>query len=399
MEFYKSYRKYLYKRDTLLATLSVFVLIGLLALLPLNTKIFNPIKTALADFDFLDLTYAKLGKNEQTPFDNRILVVNISNSGRAEIAGLIQTVAAGKPSAIGLDVVFEKQQDPETDAYLRQTLEETPNLVVASRINWNQKDNLVERGFFKNNRNAYGYANFIGEDRGTIRYFSPAERQAGNEYLSFTTALLKTAHPEKYEQMVRRNKEVELINYRRRENQYLIVNSADILEGSVADSIFHNKIVLLGYISSSESDIEDKHFTPMNRQFAGKSVPDMNGVIIHANILSMLLDNRFIRTLPGWLNWAFTILIAWLHVALFVRYYIDDHIWFHLVAKMAQIISAIFFVYLSVMVFYYFSLKIDMKMPIIVIVLAIDVIYFYEAFALWLNKRYGFHTLFHHNSH
>jgi uncharacterized membrane protein (DUF2068 family) len=40
-----------------------------------------------------------------------------------------------------------------------------------------------------------------------------------------------------------------------------------------------------------------------------------------------------------------------------------------------------------------------MKMPIIVIVLAIDVIYFYEAFALWLHKRWGFHTLFHHNTH
>lgn len=382
-----------------MATCSVFLTIGLLALLPLNTKVFNPIKTAIADFDFLDLTYAKLGKNAQTPFDKRIVVVNIGASGRAEIAALLQAVHADKPKAIGLDVRFEAPQEPATDAYLRQTLEQTPNLVLASRINWNQKKNLEERGYFNITKNAYGYANFIGEEGGTIRYFSPVEKEAGNQYLSFASALLQKAEPEAYKRLQNRKREVELINYRRKENQYMVVQATDVLEGRTANRFFADKIVLMGYLGNSDYDIEDKHFTPMNRQFAGKSVPDMNGVIIHANIVSMLLDNSFIRTMPDWLNWAITLFIAWLHVTLFIRYYIDNHIWFHLVAKMAQIISAIFFVYISIMVFHWFSLKVDMKMPIIVIVLAIDVIYFYEAFALWLHQRWGFHTIFHHNTH
>ena len=94
-----------------------------------------------------------------------------------------------------------------------------------------------------------------------------------------------------------------------------------------------------------------------------------------------------------------TIAIAWLHVALFIRYYMDDHLWFHLAAKVAQIISAIIFVYLGIMMFHWVGLELDMKMPLIVIILAIDVIYFYEAFALWMHKKYGFNTVFNHKTH
>jgi hypothetical protein len=37
-----------------------------------------------------------------------------------------------------------------------------------------------------------------------------------------------------------------------------------------------------------------------------------------------------------------------------------------------------------------------MKMSVTVIILAIDVIYFYEAFAVWMREKFGFKTIFHH---
>jgi CHASE2 domain-containing sensor protein len=399
MKFYKSYRKYLFKRDTLFATISVFILIGFLALIPLNTKVLNPIKTALVDFDFNDIAYAKLGKNSNTPLDNRIIVVNIGTADRAQIAGMIESISAARPKVIGVDASFNGPREPQSDALLQQVLQTTPRLVAASRLNWSKKGNVEDKGFFSNTHNQFGYVNFVGEDGGTIRYFSPSEQFGDQQFHCFSATLLKEADPDCYKRLAKRDRELETIHYKRRSGQYLVVNGEDLLAQKVSGTLFQNKYVLLGYVSPTDNDVEDKHFTPMNYQFAGKALPDMNGVIIHANILSMMLDGDYVRKLPGWINWLIIILIAWLHITLFIRYYIEDHLWFHLAAKVAQIASAILFVYLSIMLFHWFRLRLEIKIPLIVIILAIDVIYFYEAFALWLHKKFQYRTIFNHKTH
>ena len=139
----------------------------------------------------------------------------------------------------------------------------------------------------------------------------------------------------------------------------------------------------------------------MNSRFVGKQTPDMNGVLVHANIISMILDGNYITKMPKWFAWIIAILIGWVHMSLFIRYYLEDHIWFHLVAKLAQVFSVLFFAYLGIFIFDEFSVKLDMKFTLYVIVLAVDIIYFYEAFAVWLNKKTGFRTVFqqHHHGH
>ena len=191
-----------------------------------------------------------------------------------------------------------------------------------------------------------------------------------------------------------------LINYARRTSKYNIIRDYEqLLQGGVEDAYIKDKIVLLGYVNENPDDIEDKKFTPMNERFFGKSVPDMNGIVVHANIISMVLDNNYIKKLPSWVNWLVAILICWLHMSFFIRYYLENHIWFHLVAKIAQLASAIIFAYLGMLLFERFNIKLDMKLSLIVIVMAVDVIYFYEAFAVWLHKKIGFKTLFHQHDH
>jgi len=395
MKLLKGYRKYLYERDTVFATIGVFIVIGLLALLPLNTGLLNPVKKAFADFDFNDLAYAKVGKKTDS-IDPRIVIVNIGISDRAMIAGMLEKVSSQKPRAIGLDAYFDAEKDAEPDSLLEKVMHSTPRLIMASRMTW-EEDSLIEnRGYFAKTGNSFGYVNLVGEERGTIRYFTPFENYKRREFMSFTAALLNIADPVAFKKLHSRHKDLETINFRRGITKYLLADGNDVLSGNIVDTMFTDKIVLLGYISSSVNDIEDMHFTPMNPKMSGKAPPDMNGIVIHANILSMAMDKKYIHSSPFWVNWIITILIAWLHVSLFIRYYIDTHLWFHLVAKTAQIISAIFFVFLSIKCLELFSLKIDMKMPVTVIILAIDVIYFYEAFAVWLHEKYGFKTIFHH---
>jgi len=390
---YKVYWKYLFKRDTVLATISIFLVIELLGLIPLNPKILNPIKTALKDFQFNDLAYAKLGKNNYTKSDDRIVIVNVGWLDRQQIGYLISQIDAARPSAIGLDVQFSEPRDPSSDSFLSNVLLKTQNLVSASKLVW-QEDTVEQKGYFYNSSSIYGYVNFIGEEKSTIRSFSPFEKHNGKLINSFSAALVKTVHPKAYQKLFSRNREVETIHYRRRSTKFFILNGGDVIRSQMNQNVFRDKIVLIGYINKARYDIEDKHFTPMNQQFAGRSLPDMNGVLIHANIISMILDRNYISKMPGWLTWIITILIAWLHVGVFIRYFIEKHMWFHFVAKLAQMASAIFFIYLSILLFHFFSYIIDIKMPIIVIVLAVDVIYFYEAIALWLHKKWGYNTIF-----
>ena len=153
----------------------------------------------------------------------------------------------------------------------------------------------------------------------------------------------------------------------------------------------------MGYINLDQNDIEDKKFTPMNDKFAGKSLPDMNGIVVQANIISMVLDSNYIKKTPNWVAWLVAIVIGWIHMSLFIRFYLEDHIWFHLVAKLAQVFSAIFFAYLGMYIFDKFGIKLDMKYTLYVIVLAVDVIYFYEAFVSWLHKKFKYQTIFGHH--
>lgn len=391
--------KYLLRRDTILATFSVFLVMGSLAILPLNLSVLNPFRLALADFDFNDIAYSDLHKNAGTKLDDRILVVNIDNFNRGEIATMIETVQSGNPSVIGVDVIFSEPKDAFNDSLLKQVIKNSPNLVMASRLVWADKTNPYKTGFLIGKNVQYGFANFVGTERGTIRYFSPVEEAVDQKWMSFSSAIIKKANEPAYKNLLARQNKMELIDFARNKNKYLIVEGGDVLQGNIDSALFKNKIVLVGYIGNSSNDIEDKYLTPMNEKFAGKSIPDMNGVIIHANIISMVLDSTYVKKIPSWLNWMITILLTWLHISLFIRYYIDNHIWFHLVAKMAQLVSAIFVVYLSIKVFNDYNLKLNLSVAVLAIILAIDIIYFYEALALWLNKKFGFKTIFYKTHH
>jgi len=106
------------------------------------------------------------------------------------------------------------------------------------------------------------------------------------------------------------------------------------------------------------------------------------------------MEGKYIKKLPSWMPWLVAILICWLHMSFFIRYYLESHIWFHLVAKLAQVISAIFFVWLGIHLFDRYRVNLDLKLSLVVIIMAVDVIYFYEAWASWMHKKYNYHTVF-----
>jgi hypothetical protein len=259
---------------------------------------------------------------------------------------------------------------------------------------------VVRKDYFDEVTPDKGFVNFVTENIGTRRFYSPFFELIDHRKVpAFTSAVIEKANKAAYDKLVSRHKDVETINYSRRDNKYYVVEPAELAADGVDTNTLRNRIVLLGYVNKDPNNIEDKLFTPMNEKFTGKALPDMNGIVIHANIISMVLEENYINKLPKWVAWLMAIVIGWIHMSLFIRYYLESHIWFHLVAKLTQVFSVILFAYLGMFIFDKFEVKLEMKYTLYVIALAVDVIYFYEAFVGWLHRKFGYQTIFghHHN--
>jgi CHASE2 domain-containing sensor protein len=414
--FRSHFTKYLTERDTIFATIWVFIFIFGLGLIPLNLYVLNPLKEGLKDFDYNDISYSKLGKGllsdtKNDKFDNRITIVNIGDADRALLSMMIDKVAESNPKAMALDAIFFDEKDPQKDSMLNETFKKHKNLIVASKLDLSGKDGdsiKITGDYFKTASN-YAYANFFNDELSTTRYFQPALTDyKGKRFESFSVAIAKVYDTEAYQKIASKvNKDV-LINYTRTTRQYQTIQYDKILNDGVVDSAFTGKIVLFGYLNYFDpsdpgyynpNDIQDKKFTPMNPRFAGKTVPDMNGIVVHANILSMILDENYVKKVPSWANLLLAVVVCWLFMSFFIRYYLEDHIWFHLVAKIAQVAAIILFAYLGIFMYDRFRIKVDMKMSLIVIILAVDVIYFYEAWAVWMHKKFHYHTIFKPHHH
>lgn len=363
----------------------------------------NPLKLGLKDFDFNDISYSKLGKAQNTPIDSNIVVINIGQSDREDIAALIDKTASYEPKVMGLDVTFSGPRDPHKDSLLRETIARNKNLVLAVKYQTDSTDKLIAaENYFLTSSTEFGYVNFPSDDKETVRAFFPFKSDDKDKNLvlpSFTSTLLKFFDSTAYKKIEKKIDKKLIINYTRavvpgKKAQYLVVEPEDLMTDNIDTSAIKGKIALLAYVNLDPNNIEDKKFTPMNEKFAGKSHPDMNGIFVHANIISMELEKNYIKKVPLWATILIAIAVCWLHMSFFVHYYLEAHIWFHLAAKIAQVASAIFFVWLGIYLFDRYRLKVDLKLSLVTIVMAVDVIYFYEAWAVWMHKKFNYKTVF-----
>jgi hypothetical protein len=155
------FTKYLIERDTIFATLWVFIFIVALGMIPLNLGIMNPIKLGLKDFDFNDMYFSHVGNNQKKEVDSNIVVINIGHADREGIALMIDKVATFNPKVIGLDALFDGPRDPSKDSILEETIRRNKNLVLATKYQTDSGGKLIAgNNYFKDNSTASGYVNF-----------------------------------------------------------------------------------------------------------------------------------------------------------------------------------------------------------------------------------------------
>jgi CHASE2 domain-containing sensor protein len=384
------------KQANIITTIIVFAIILFLSYLPINLGLLDPIGNALKDFEIFDIVFSRL-RVEQN-LDSNIVIVNIGNLDRIGIANQIHKLSKYGPKVIGVDVFFREPWDKNQDSILTNLITSSKNLIIVNKLtNYNDDKGIYEselKSFYKLGEASVGYAN-LSEDIGggykTIRNFKPFALYKDKIENAFSTEIVKKYDPSSFRYLLDRNRQSELINYRGNYNKFFFLD-ADEINSKPNLNFIKGKIVLLGFIGTNSDtlSLEDKFFTPLNARYAGKSFPDMYGVVIHANIISMILSRNYINELPSIISFIIAFIIGYLNVILlfYIKVKWDD--WFGGLSKLIILIQTILVLFVGIVLFHQFNYRIQLTLLMVVIALVPTSIDFYQNYIAklpFINKH------------
>jgi CHASE2 domain-containing sensor protein len=390
--------------NSALATIFTFLMLGALsAILNLQAfQAFDPIGQAIGDIELTDIAFSKIREGEQLP-DPNITIVNIGNLTRGEIGDQLRNIIRYKPKVIGLDVIFSNPPEDSlnnTDATdfrsnfsLYSALREAElagiKIVMAEKVMQTRKlletegdiakwDSIVHADAQILLNSAEGFVNLDSdadgqEDIKVSRKMNPTIEVNGKTELAFSVKIAMMFDSLRAKKFLDRGNETEVINFRGNTpdfyfassysgSRYQFLEYFQALDSNLFDgSMIKDKIVILGFHGKDLKDKtwEDKFFTPLNENYAGKSRPDMYGSVVHANIVSMILNEDYIDRVPSWISELITIIIMFFVIALFFK--IETHlpVWYDLLSLLVQLILFLFFSFVAIYIFSKYNIMID----------------------------------------
>lgn len=388
----KKLSKWVLVRDGLFNTLLSLLVCYLLSLLFFNTSFLNPLSKAVQDFSFLDVYYSER-LNESEDIDPNIVLINVEHKSRYELGLVLQQILAAEPRVVGFDVILKDFRKTAEDTLLARQLKSKN---VISSIVLSTGKTISNHPFFKNN-NESGFVNFNSDNQNAvIREFESERQRLKTSYKSFSTAIAKTYLTKKEWKKFQLDEKLNgarVINYQGNLNHFLHFTIDDFMALD-NKSLLKNKVVLLGYLGSPTNnvfDIEDKHFTPLNKNTAGKSMPDMYGLVIHANIIVMMISNNFMYKLSTFWIVLLTFIFSFLASVYFIWLGKRLKISYRTVRKTILFVFTIFLVWLTLLLF---KNGIVLKTaPIIAVtVFSAGFIKFYKHLVRWLNTKTKFRS-------
>ncbi len=387
--------KYLFQLDTLFATLFIFLVIGLIGSINIGSSAegLDPISDALKDFESTDIVYNSLRAPEDIPVDTNVILVNIGEVNRATIAKQIEILNQYKPKVMAMDIRFIKDKTPDQDFPLMMAFAQVENLVLGARmyeadtaedLTWHNLETSNPK-FTQYGTNAFVNV-YTGDENGggfrTTRSFIPKARLGDSTFWSFPAKIVELYQPEKFEVLKNRAQVKEVINWKGNinpddfmKNKFMVLDVDDVLNENFDGEMIKGKILLFGFMGRHLRDeflIDDKFYTPLNEQLAGRAYPDMYGVVVHANVISMILREDYINYPPGFLNALVAFILTYLNVALFLFIADKAKIYYDLITKGWQIIEAIALLGIAVIVMHKYQLKFEFTFALIAILLSGD---------------------------
>ena len=391
-------RKKQFWLDCFLGTTFIFLLIGFVIQVFSRLNFLDPVGDALKDIEVTDLVFSRL--RGEPPVDQHITIVNIARLDRRGIAEQLRIINKYEPMVVGIDVLFEgeKKEDPLGDAVLAEVLSETKNLVMVSKVSGYEEQTDSYRQLEKShpmfsNSAVTGHANLTTEAGSQEQYkssriFMTRPQAGGTEELAFAVKMASLYDPEATQAFLDRDNETEVINFRGNAlggeggfgNKFYALDVKDVFTENFTPDLIKDKIVLMGFMGEGFNDVttvEDKFYTPLNPQYAGRAFPDMFGVVVHANILAMILNGDFVNTMPKYVSILVNILICFLNVVLFSWIYFRFPLWYDGVTKTLQLFETILLLLLVILFFHWFNYVLNFTLGIASILLASDALEVY----------------------
>ena len=371
-----------YFREAVFTTIFTLLLLGLIIHIPLGNLLL-PVQKMIQDFELTDIVFSKMRENNN--YDNRITLVNIGFLDRAKIAEQIEIINQYNPKVVGIDAIFRGNQGSAADSLLAESLSKVKNLVLVSELYRNKVsgtyDSIVtSHPMFLKNANT-GFADIrceVNDAFTTTRTCMADVHIKDSIALSFTTLLASFYDLKAANSYLERNNSSEIINFQSAKdimqdnelysNRPVAIDGDQLLSGDFdGESLIKGKIVILGFMGKDFNDpiAIDKYFTPVNNNYIGKTYPDMFGVVIHANIVSMILKGTFINHLPEQWNLPISILIVFLNIWLLTFCYYRFHEYYDSISTLIIFSEILFLILLVLVSFEYNNFKFDSLTAII----------------------------------
>ncbi|MBP6812709.1 MAG: CHASE2 domain-containing protein [Saprospiraceae bacterium] len=387
----------LFYPHSLIVTCMMFILIWFLDVIRINLHFLNPFNETLRDYEITDIVYSRL-RNSKIKLDNRIVLVHCGNGhpSRDTLRLMVDRIVDAGAKVLAIDIMLSEQKKPfVTDSLLRESLLRMENVVLANELHDLADDGRTFRSqvncdTFFSDYVYTGFINFIDNDSSTIRLFSPREMTTDGECLSFAARIAKLYDPSSMERLFKRNNEVEEIFYSGNENQFVQFGPKDILDSTnELQATLSGKIVLIGFLPLDAWDkpLLDRHYTPLNARYTGRNTPDMYGVVIHANILRMILDNTYVNELPFWANMVLTFVFCYFNIHFFYQIFRRVSLPYQFITRFLQLGEIVLLFFIVALLFHYYRIKMDVAYWITALLLTFDAVKFYDN---GVRKRFAF---------
>lgn len=388
MNFFKDF----FHQRYLFISILIFLVIGIITLIPFNCLFLDPITKAIGDFDVYDIVYSKL--REEQKADTNIVLVNLGNLSRNKIAEQIKLINKYKPRVIGIDAIFEEAKDSAGDSILEDAFSSTKNLVLVSKLSdFNDDNKLFDSIKYSIPKFIYhssnGFANLPNDDEvnfRTIREFRPYAIVMNKTAAAFSCKIVQLSDSAAYSNLKKRNNETERINFVGNYEKFYYLDAEQLFDEKNNLNFIKDKIVLLGFmgLDLNTKTFEDVYFTPLNERYAGKSFPDMYGVVIHANIISMILSGNYITELPKWLSIVISFFICYINVYTIYNIRKKYKDWFGTYSKTYILIQSLLLLIIGVLLLHYFNFRFNITLILAALVITSTVNDIYQHYIIKL---------------
>ena len=270
-------------------------------------------------------------------------------------AECLDKISTGKPLAVGLDVIYAEETEPEDEARLTAAIAESKRVVLPAQLFEDASataSDQTEIRWLKPLPDFELYAAGIGHAHaapgvdGTLRSIQLSKSDdRGNRLWAFGLEILRVADQipaadfEEKPDVLRygsydikllpadaaaieipgasvvRSDEM-LINYVGATNSFRYYSFADVINGDVAPEAFAGKIVLIGATSPT---LGDSHITPFmnftggDGRMGGQAMP---GVEVHANVINTIKNRLWLSFLPPFWDLSIALLIIFAATAI-----------------------------------------------------------------------------------